>query len=426
MNRMPLSHIFLAILLAALPLAGGCSCGKDQATATGGDTATAGKAPVAVEVVTAALAPLTDGIDVVGTLAAKHSASVRPEAPGTVLQIYVDEWVPVAAGATLARLDTREADASLQQARAAVEAARAMVLQAEVGEQRAEREFTRTTDLKNYGLVTRQQLDDAGTARDAARAATSAARAQLKVAQEGLAQAQTYASKKIIRSPIAGVVAAREVNVGSVVSDKEMFRVVDNRVLNLTVSVPERASAALRPGLPIVFSTDALPGETFTATIKYVNPAVNAADRAVQVMAELDNGTGPLKDGMFVRGRIVTGGGSAVLAVPRNALVTWDLASAQGILFVVVDGIAHRTTVRTGRSNAAFVEITSGLIDGEQVVTGGSYQLQDGDRVSVTGTPAAAAVATSAPAVATAGGTAPTVPVTARPAAPAPAAAAVR
>ena len=414
----------LAAFAAALAFAGGCSC--SGGAAGDGDTTIAGRAAVAVEAVAAAYAPMAEGIDIVGTLAAKHAAAIRSEAPGIVMEIYVDEWVPVAAGAALARLDTREADAALQQAKASVEAARAMVLQAQVGEQRAVRELARMQELKNYGLVTRQQYEDAMTAREAAQAMTAATRAQLRVAQEGLAQAQTYANKKIIRSPIAGVIAQRDVNVGSVVSDKIMFRVVDNRMLDLTVSVPERSSAQLRPGQAIVFSSDALAGETFTATVKRVNPAVDARDRAVQVMAEINNGAGPLKDGMFVRGRIITGGGVPVLTIPRPALTAWELGARQGTVFVLNGETVRQATVVTGRSDGIVVEITSGLAAGDRVITGGNYQLQDGDRVTaaVTATPVPAAAAPpAAPAE-----TAPTAvnPAAGLPAAPAPAVPAAR
>ncbi len=377
-------------LILALALSG---CGGSSSDSPAGDTTTVtGKAPVAVETVAAAYAPLAEGIDVVGTLTAKHAAVIRPEAPGIVTEIYVEEWVPVAAGAALARLDTREADATLQQAKASVEAARAMVLQAEVGEQRAAREMARMTDLKTYGLVTRQQFEDAGTAHEAAKAMTAAARAQLQVAQEGLRQAQTYASKKIIRSPIAGVIAQRDVNIGSVVNDKQMFRVVDNRVLDLTVSVPERSSAAVCPGQSIIFSSDALAGETFTATVKRVNPAVDARDRAVQVMAEIANAAGPLKDGMFVRGRILTGNDSPVLVIPRSALTAWELGARQGTVFVLNGETVRQATVGTGRGSGDLVEIIAGLNPGDRVITGGNYQLQDGDQVTVSiGAPAPAA-----------------------------------
>ena len=271
---------------------------------------------------------MSEGIEVVGNLAAKFGADVRSEYTGIVTEVYVTEWVKVKKGDPLARLDTREIEVALQRTLAAVEVAKANLLQMEVGENRADREYERAVKLKEEGLITQQALDDARTERLAAAARIGAGKAQIRLAEEEVKQVQTRLAKTLLRSPMDGMVSLRNVNVGDFVGEmgaKPMFRIVDNRVLDLTVTVPSGEMASLRPGQLITFSTDALPGKTFSGKVMFINPIVNEADRSIKVVAEVDNRNEQLKSGLFVTGRIKTGERKGVLKIPRTALLTWDV-----------------------------------------------------------------------------------------------------
>ncbi len=331
-----------------------------------------GKPPVAVEVSPAATADLVDGIDVVGSLAPKFAADIKSEFTAVVREVKVTEWVRVANGEPLAVLDSRESEL-------AVDAAKAALMQAEVGEARGERELERTAKLKEYGLATQQNLDDARTARDAAAAVTASARAALGAAETRLA-------KSVIRAPMNGVVAFRGVSVGDRVESMgggPMFRIVDNRVLDLTVAIPSSRSAALRVGQPLEFTADAVPGRTFRGTVMYINPAVSETDRSVKVVAEVPNDDDALRGGVFVKGRVLTGKRPAVLQIPRAALLSWDVERHVGDVFIVTGEIAERRTVRTGQTTPDTVEVVEGLIAGDRVVTRGGFNLRPGDRVQV-------------------------------------------
>lgn len=377
-----------AIAPAALLLvlaAGFQGCSTEGKSGGEGGTS-AGRPPVAVEATRAALADLSTGIDVVGALSPKYDALVKSEFGGTVAEVYVTEWVRVKKGDPLARVDSREAEAIGKKAEASLEMARASFLEAEAADNRADREFERARHLKESGLVTQQNLDDARTQEEAAAARVSAAQAQVRVAEEDIRQAKARTSKAIIRAPFDGVVAGRMVNVGEVVGEmqKELFRVVDNRLLYLTVSVPSREMGALRAGQPITFATDAFPGKTFTGNVKFINPAVGETDRSVKVVAEVRNEPELLKGGLFVTGRILTGKRTGVLQAPRSSLLSWDVGGRKGSLFVAADNVARLRQVGTGTLSGDLVEIVSGLSPGETVITRGGFNVRDGDRVNVT------------------------------------------
>ena len=345
-----------------------------------------GKPPVAVEASRATTADLTDGISVVGSLAAKFQSDAKSEVGGSIVEVYVTEWVRVKKGDPLARVDTREAEALLKRAEASVEMAKAGLLEAQAATNRAEREYERAQKLKEAGLVTQQNLDDALTQREAAAARVAAAKAQIAAADEDVRQATTRISKAVIRAPFDGIVAERFVNVGEVVGEmqKVVFRVVDPRLLDLTVNVPSGEMGAVHVGQALTFSTDAITGKVFAGKVRFINPLVSEADRSVKVVAEVRNVPEELKGGMFVKGRIVTGQRPGVLLVPRTALLTWDVAAKKGDVLVVEKELAHRRTVRTGSVSGDLVEIASGLAKGETVITRGGFNVKDGDRVNIT------------------------------------------
>ncbi len=358
--------LFIVLAVADVAIIG-CSAGaKDPEPSVG-------RPPVPVAVSPVTVKDLAEYVDVVGTLAPKFSTEVKSEGTGVVTDVYVTEWVPVRRGARLARLDTRETEAG-------IEALRAGEAQARVAEARARREYDRALQLKQYGLITPQALDDAKTAVEAAEAATSAARAQIKTGEARLA-------KSFITAPKDGVVAIRGVSVGDRVENMggntPVFRIVDNRLLELTVSVPSTNVASLKVGQPLEFTTDTVPGRTFTGKVSFINPALDEATRSAKVIAEVPNTDGILKGGAFAKGRIVTETRTGILQCPKDALQNWDLEGHTAEVFVASGDKAEKRSIQIGRANGVSVEVVSGLKAGDQVVTRGSFALREGDRITV-------------------------------------------
>jgi len=378
--------VFLGIVLLVLGISlGGCSQGKEEAKVAG----KAGElAPIAVETTPVQSRDLIEGIDVVGTLTPKFEAKLRSEYAGIISNVYVAEWVRVKKGTLLAKMDSREIEAIVQKAQAAVEVGKANLLQAEVAGNRADRELSRAQNLKEVGLITQQNLDDALTEKSAASARMAAAKAQLLAAEKDLKQAQARLDKANIYSPLDGVISARNVNVGDLVGEpgatRIMFQIVDNRILDLTMTIPSPEMGRLRLGQSLVFTTDTFPGRSFSGQVKYINPAVNEADRSVKVIAEVPNNPEVLKGGLFVKGRINTGERRDVLQIPKSALLSWDMGAKKGELFVVNQNRAKRKSILTGSLSGDWVEVASGTQKGDQVITRGGFNVKDGDAVKIT------------------------------------------
>ena len=360
-----------SVLAAAALSAAACS-GSTQPAPEASAPAT-GRPPVAVSVAPVGLTVFQESVEIVGSLQPKFFADVKSEVTGTVTAVYVTEWVPVRKGDRLAQLDTSETEAGIA-------ALKAMEAQGRVAESRAKREYERAVQLKQYGLITPQSFDDATSAVEAAEAATSAASAQTRTAEARLA-------KSLLQSPIDGVVALRGVNVGDRVenmgSGDPLFRIVDNRLLDLTVAVPSSRLESVRIGQVLEFATDSLPGRTFTGKVRFINPAIDPASRSAKVVVEVPNPDGQLKGGAFVKGRVVVATRADVLQIPREALLNWNVEQQTAEVFVVRGGQADKRVVKTGTSNGVAVEVISGLQAGDQVVTRGGFALQAGDKVAV-------------------------------------------
>ncbi|MCX6552299.1 MAG: efflux RND transporter periplasmic adaptor subunit [Acidobacteria bacterium] len=366
-----LSFLIIVAAVAAAAACSGQSSGQPGAPAAGAAPA-ASKPPVAVTTAPVAFGAFQNSIEVVGTLAPKFSAEVKSEVTATVTDVFVTEWVPVRKGDRLARFDTSEMEATIA-------ALRAGEAQARVGESRAKREYERAQQLKEFGLITPQAFDDAKSAVEAAEASTSAAQAQIKTAQARLAKSMLFA-------PMDGIVAFRGVNVGDRVENMggntPLFRIVDNRLLDLTVSVPSTRLADVKVGQAIEFAADALPGRTFTGKVMFINPEIDEASRSARVVAEVVNRDSALKGGMFAKGRIVVTNRDGVLQVPREALLNWSLEQKTADVFVVKGDVAEKRPVKTGASSDGIIEILSGVQAGEQVVTRGGFAIRAGDRVA--------------------------------------------
>jgi RND family efflux transporter MFP subunit len=378
--------LFFVMVLLALGFGlGGCSKGRDEAKAV---EKAGNRPPIAVEAAQVQSKDLIEGIDVVGALTPKFEAKLRSEYAGIVTDVYVNEWVRVRKGTPLAKLDSREIEAIVQKAQAAVEVGKANVLQAEVAGNRADRELDRAQKLKESGLITQQNLDDARTEKSAASARIAAAKAQLLAAEKDLKQAQARLAKAIIYSPLDGVISARNVNVGDLVGEpgatKVMFQIIDNRLLELTMTIPSTEMGRLRLGQVLTFTTDTFAGRTFSGRIKYINPAVSEADRSVKVIAEVPNSPEVLKGGLFIKGQIITGQRQDVLQIPRSALLSWDVGAKKGEIFLVVQDKAQRKAVQTGSLSSDWVEVVSGLKKGDSVITRGGFNVKDGDPVKIT------------------------------------------
>jgi RND family efflux transporter MFP subunit len=143
------------------------------------------------------------------------------------------------------------------------------------------------------------------------------------------------------------------------------------------LTVPEQFVSAISVGAPVTFEVDAYPGRSFTGTVRYVSPSLEAAQRALTVEATVPNPAQELKPGLFATARIDQRKPTPAVVVPAKAVHTVGGTSR---VFVISNGRAEERVVTIGQTSGDVVEIATGLKAGEQVATTNVAQLSDGAR----------------------------------------------
>ncbi len=337
----------LMILFVALIALAACGGGHEEHAAKA--PAAQARAPRQVRI--AAVERSGAGtLTVPSTVAARQSATLASRIPAAVRELPRREGESVAAGAVVARLD----DSALRAGLAAAEAS----LQA------AEIDLARMRGLAEKGAATPREVE-------AATVRAAGARAEVSSVRENLSYA-------VLRSPFAGVVAARRVEVGDVVSPGQpLIEIEGAGGLELRATVSAAESRGLRPGAEVEARIDGL-DEPLRARVTALSPAGDPATHRFELRADLPAAAG-LRSGLFARLVLPAPveGGAASFSVPAAAV--FQRGGLTGV-FVADEGgkVARLRWIATGAPAGDRVEVRAGVEPGERVVLNPG-DLADGD-----------------------------------------------
>jgi len=214
------------------------------------------------------------------------------------------------------------------------------------------------------------------------------ARQQVRNAQGALATARAQEALYTLRAPLAGQVSSVGATVGETVDTTTKIAVVANlSLLQLKISLPGDVVAQVHRGQTLTFTVGSLKGRVFRTSIESIAPSVDAATGTVPALALVANSSRLLKDDTLARVQIVTERRENVLLVPRVAILSDPDTGKSSVVTVGSDNAAHIVPIQTGLSVGGQVEVTSGVTEGQKVVTSGQYGLPDGAKVQVRGVP---------------------------------------
>jgi len=290
--------------------------------------------------------------------AARHTL-VNARSAGVIRAVLVDLGSAVRRGAPLVVLDSPEVGAD----RSRLAAARARV---DVAQAQLERERALFAD----GITPRREVEQAENELAAARAEAEALEAAAKAVGPGGA-----AGQYTLEAPLAGVVVRRAASVGRQVDPEEvLLEIVDASVLWAEIDVPELRLGRVAVGDEVTLTFEALGTRAFGGRIASIAPEVDPRTRTAVARVRLDNADGALRANMYGRARIVPGGKGAGVEVPRAAV---QRANGAEVVFVRLSDTLYETRrVITGARADGWIEITSGIARGEDVVTVGSFLLK--------------------------------------------------
>jgi HlyD family secretion protein len=361
-----------------------------------------------------------------GNLRPTNQVQVGSEVSGRIDRVLVDVNDQVARGQVLAQINTDVIEDQIKQAQANLNAARASVAQAgaTLGVDSAQLARLQEVYRLSGGKVpskTELEAAEANVKRD--RAAVASAQANVASAQAALSSSMTNRDRAVIRSPVAGVVLARQVEPGQTVAASfntpTLFVLAEDlSSMQLRVNVDEADVGQVHPGQRATFTVDAYPGRAFPATVERIdlastNTAATAASGANQAQAggqgnsvvnyearlTVANPSGLLRPGMTATATIATEKTAVSLLVPNGALrfdpadagkpqagggldvqvglqqeaqkATIGVGSRQQVYVLKPDGTLEKIPVVVGRSDGRVTAVTSSkLKPGMKVVTG--------------------------------------------------------
>ena len=331
---------FAALAMTALLAACG---GKTQETQA---TATVEEVKPAVKVAQVYVRPVDQVRDYVGTVEAEVKNNIAPQSPGRISKIFVEVGDHVRKGQKLVQMDA----ANLKQ------------LTLQIENQKVD--FARIKELYAVGGVSKAEFDNA--------------KMSLEVAET---QYNNIMENTQLMSPIDGIVTARNYDNGDLYAGAAILTVEQIRPVKLLVNVSENYYSKVEKGDKATITLDALPGESFTATVSLKYPTINASTHTFPVELTLANKDEKVRPGMFARAQLNFGTEDHVV-VPDVAIVKQP-GSGERFVYVYENGKVNYVKVELGQRLGDAYELISGVADGATVVVAGQGRLSDGVEVRV-------------------------------------------
>ena len=361
----PFQWVYLISMTAVM-----CSCGIDMPTST----------PTSYETMTVAKSDITLPIKFSARMRGEHDVTIVPQVSGQLMQICVSEGQQVAKGTTLFIIDSRNAELEL-------EAAEANLLAAEANESSARMEFESNKNLFAKQIVSRYMLDDSENSYKQAQAAVSQARATVNRARVNLGFCT-------ITAPVTGLIGGISVRVGDQVSPATQLTMLSgNEKMQAEFSITEALiESAVAYGVsrsekekslatlpPVTFMMKNGTEYPHKGRVTSLTGIVDATTGTLACKATFPNPEGHLYSG--IQGTVVLPlDEKGVMVIPQVSVVR--LQDKRLVYVVQPDSTAVSVAITTeDTGNGKDVIVTSGLKEGDRIVTVGANNVQDGQQV---------------------------------------------
>ena len=333
--------------VAALVVVLSASCGNNASKGAQQTEVLADVSPtVSVEQVSVREVPQT--ATYTSTVQAFVKNNIAPQMAGRITKINVEIGDNVTKGQILAEMD------------------KSSLLQAQLQLQNQEVELERLKALYEAGGISKSDYD--------------AVELAVKVAKT---QVENLEENTVLRSPVNGVVTARNYDAGDMYAmSAPIYTVEQIKPVKLLVAISESDYTKVKKGDSVEIAADALPGTKFYGKVGKIYPTIDPATRTFTVEVVVDNNYSTLRPGMFAR-VIVDFGSNNNVVIPDVAVVKQQGSGERFVYVLNADGTVTYTKVVLGRRMGTEYEVLEGLSDGDRIVTGGQIRLKDGIKVTV-------------------------------------------
>jgi membrane fusion protein (multidrug efflux system) len=350
-KRNRIMTLFIVLLLSMI-FAAACK-NKQTEEMTQMTTEGSGTTAIPVKAVQASHGSISSYIETTTSLEAEREVDIVCRTNGLVNAILVEEGDNVKTGSLLLKIDDREAKAAYQSSLATYE--------------ERKRQWERAQETFEKNIVSKESHDQARFNFAKSEADFEASKLQLAYTE--------------IRAPFDGIITKRLVNSGSMLTPgQKIFTIVDVVPLLARIYLPEREIAKVKVGQTADLKLDALPGQSFKAKIKMINPVVDPGSGTFKVTLEVSAGNNILRPGMFASVYLITETHQDALLIPKQALL---LEAEKDTVFIVAGRFAYTQEIKIGFRDDKNIEILDGIKDGEYVIVVGQDGLNNGSEVKL-------------------------------------------
>lgn len=351
-NNMP-RFLLLALLVLIVILAGAIN----QKSASIASIKAAGEKSEkpAVNGVTLALKPeaIHDRINLPGNIEAWTTLALLSKLNGTIDEVLVREGQKVQKGDILARIDDRDYRIAVERAEAAYTLAKA--------------EFERDRAIYAKGVIPTAALD--------------ANRTQMETAKADLDNAKLQLSRCLVTAPMHGVIKKVDAKVGLQLSVGDpIAEIMEIDRVKAVVGIPESDVTAVRGLEAIDFKIQALDNRVLTGKVHFLSSAPETVARIFRLELEVENSSGEILPGMFVRADIVKKTVADAIVVPYYSVIS---RNNEQYVYVEEDGVAKKRQVRLGIMEKWLVQVVEGLQSGDKLLVEGHRDVEDNQKVKV-------------------------------------------
>ncbi|HYT90776.1 MAG TPA: efflux RND transporter periplasmic adaptor subunit [Gemmataceae bacterium] len=320
-----------------------------------------------------------------GSVAPLLDAAIYARTTGYLQRRLVDIGDRVEQGQLLAKIATPEIDAQLEQSRATLLQTQANLVRDKAKEVYAQEVQTRYSRLVRSQAISQEDYENATAQARVATANVHATESTIKVNEADILRLETLQSFQKVTAPFAGVITARNVDPGDLISadspstTRELFHLMRTDVLRVFVNVPQTFATGIKVGQGAVVYRREEPSKQFKGTVTRTADALDANTRTLLTEVQVHNPENALRPGMYLQVKFVFDRGVVPVLIPAAALAT----RTDGPRVAVLDG-QHRVryrAVQLGRDYGVEIEVITGLNAGETVVVHPGDDLPEGTAV---------------------------------------------
>ncbi|MDF2939664.1 MAG: mexA [Gammaproteobacteria bacterium] len=290
-----------------------------------------------------------------GTLIAPQSTMLQAQQAGTVTGIYFHSGQQVKKGDLLITLNDAQQQAAYLKAQAALSQAQAQYHRYQI------------LSKEPGAIIAQVDMDSVVST--------------YKQAQAALSQAQENLNETKITAPFDGKLGTTSLALGSLVQvGTNVVLLVNRQNLEIEYVLPETDFAYAQLGQAVQLKTDVYPDQTFNASVDYISPQIDSVNRTFTLRAHVINEDNKLSPGMLMSVVHVLKANHQILAIPAISLI--PELSGYGV-YIVKDNKVDEIYVKIGQQFNEWIEITSGLSQGQQVISQGQQKVKPGTVVKV-------------------------------------------